>query len=62
MGTQMDPGNAGNLVQQMHNEGRKVFVWTLDEPSFIQDYINNGNFDGVLSNYPSLIAYYHYIR
>ena len=55
-------GLQADLVQQMHNEGRKVFVWTLDEPSFIQDYINNGNYDGILSNYPSLIAYYHYIR
>lgn len=49
-------------VQEMHSEGRKVLVWTLDEPVFMKKYINEGNFDGVLSNYPSLVAYYHYIK
>jgi glycerophosphoryl diester phosphodiesterase len=55
-GTQLE------LVQEMHSEGRLVFVWTLDEPAFIESYIRDGDFDGILSNYPSLIAYYHYIR
>lgn len=49
-------------VDEMHAEGRKVFSWTLDEPLFIQKYVNDGNFDGILSNYPPLIAYYHYIK
>jgi glycerophosphoryl diester phosphodiesterase len=56
LGTQVD------LVRQMHNEGRKAFVWTLDEPSFVESFMRDGEFDGALSNYPSLIAYYYYTR
>jgi glycerophosphoryl diester phosphodiesterase len=50
------------LVQEMHSEGRLAFVWTLDEPAFVESYMRDGDFDGILSNYPSLVAYYHYIR
>jgi glycerophosphoryl diester phosphodiesterase len=45
----------------MQSEGRKVIVWTVDEPQFIQEYINAG-FDGMVTNYPTLVAYYNYIR
>lgn len=55
-------GTQLGLVQEMHAEGRKVFVWTLDEPAFIQSYMSEGEFDGILTNYPSLVAYYNYIR
>ena len=56
LGTQTD------IVRQMHSEGRKAFVWTLDEPAFVESFMRDGEFDGVLSNYPSLIAYHHYTR
>lgn len=56
LGTQLD------IVQQMHSEGRKVFVWTLDEPAFIERFMNESEFDGILTNYPTLVAYYHYIK
>ena len=49
-------------VQQMHAEGRLVLTWTLDEPSYIEQYINEGDFDGILTNYPTIVSYYHYIR
>jgi glycerophosphoryl diester phosphodiesterase len=49
-------------VNQMHAEGRRVFVWTLDVPENIQSYFNDGNFDGILSNYPSSVAYYYYAK
>jgi glycerophosphoryl diester phosphodiesterase len=49
-------------VREIHGEGRKAFVWTLDEPVFIQSFINEGEFDGILTNHPTLVAYYHYIR
>ncbi|OGU61240.1 MAG: hypothetical protein A2X64_06675 [Ignavibacteria bacterium GWF2_33_9] len=47
-------------IMQMHNNGIKVFTWTLDEELFIKKYIQNGNFDGILSNYPFLVAYEYY--
>lgn len=51
-----------NEVRQVHGEGRKAFVWTLDDASFIDLYLREGEFDGILTNYPSTVAYYHYIR
>lgn len=55
-------GTQTSLVEEMHGEGRKSFVWTLDEPAFIESFIRDGKFDGILTNYPSLVSYYHYIR
>jgi glycerophosphoryl diester phosphodiesterase len=49
-------------VAQMHAEDRKVFVWTLDVPAYVAQYIDSGDFDAILSNYPSIVAYYHYVR
>lgn len=48
-------------VLAMKAEGRTVFVWTLDEPRFIQQFITEGRFDGILSNYSPVVAYYHYV-
>ncbi|MES2733199.1 MAG: glycerophosphodiester phosphodiesterase [Bacteroidota bacterium] len=56
LGTQLD------AVVQMKAEGRRVFVWTLDVPQYIQQYQEEGDFDGMLSNYPSIVAYYHYTQ
>jgi glycerophosphoryl diester phosphodiesterase len=55
-------GLQNDEVTQMHSEGRKAFVWTLDEPQYVQQFITEGKFDGILSNYPSLVAYYHYAK
>ena len=49
-------------VQQMHAEGRLVFTWTLDETNYIEEFINEGEFDGILTNYPTIVSYYHYIK
>jgi glycerophosphoryl diester phosphodiesterase len=51
-----------NETNVMHNESRKVFTWTLDEQEFIKVYLESGNFDGILSNYPSIVAYEYYIK
>lgn len=49
-------------VRAMQQEGRTVFVWTLDEPRFIEQFINESRFDGILSNYSPVVAYYHYVK
>lgn len=49
-------------IYTMHAENRKVFVWTLDLPEVISDYISTGNYDGILTNYPSVVAYNYYTR
>jgi len=46
----------------MQQQGRKVFVWTLDVPEFVQQFVQNDTFDGILSNYAPIVAYYHYVQ
>ena len=49
-------------VSKMHAQNRKVFCWTLDNESFIKKYIDEGDFDGILTNYPTIVSYHHYLR
>jgi len=53
-------GTQNEKVQTMHSEGRRVITWTMDDPEFINRYIIEGNFDGMVTNYPTLVAYYYY--
>lgn len=46
----------------MKQQGRKVFVWTLDVPEFIEKFVQTNTFDGILSNYAPIVAYYHYVQ
>lgn len=55
-------GTQNEEVAKMHAQGRRAFVWTLDVPGSIFSFIKEGNFDGILSNYPSAVAFYHYAR
>ncbi len=47
-------------AQQMRSEGRKTFVWTLDQKEFILPFITDGKIDGILTNYPALVAFEYY--
>jgi glycerophosphoryl diester phosphodiesterase len=49
-------------VDKMHSAGRKAYVWTLDVPENISKYFAQGKFDGILTNYPSSVAYYYYAK
>lgn len=55
-------GSQTEEVKAMKAEGRTVFVWTLDEPEFIRKFVDENSFDGILSNYSPLVAYYHYVK
>ncbi|MCX6303768.1 MAG: glycerophosphodiester phosphodiesterase family protein [Bacteroidetes bacterium] len=55
-------GTQNDLVQQMQNEGRLAVCWTIDSPGWIETYLNDGLFNGLLTNYPYVVAYYHYIQ
>ena len=49
-------------VAAMKAEGRRSFVWTLDVPGYINQFIARGTFDGILTNYPTAVAYAYYIQ
>jgi glycerophosphoryl diester phosphodiesterase len=53
-------GTQNDNVNTMHGEGRRVITWTMDDPEFIKRYIAEGEFDGMVTNYPTLVAYYFY--
>lgn len=55
-------GTQNELVESLQAEGRIAICWTIDIPAYINQFINQGKFDGLLTNYPSYVAYYHYIR
>jgi glycerophosphoryl diester phosphodiesterase len=55
-------GTQNDLVAVMHSQGRICWTWTLDNVNWIQEYITDGHFDGILTNYPFIVGYYHYIR
>jgi glycerophosphoryl diester phosphodiesterase len=61
-GPQWTQGLMEDKVAEMHAAGKKVYVWTLDDPENIKKYMYEGHFDAILSNYPSSVAYYYYVR
>lgn len=55
-------GTQNDSVAAIQAQGKKAFVWTLDVPEFIEQFIMDGNFDGILSNFPSSVAYHYYVQ
>jgi glycerophosphoryl diester phosphodiesterase len=55
-------GTQNDLVESVQAEGRIAICWTIDVPAYINQFITLGRFDGLLTNYPSYVAYYHYIQ
>lgn len=47
-------------VEAMHNSGYRCFVWTLDETELIKSFVKKSSFDGIVTNYPSIVAYEYY--
>jgi len=47
-------------VAQAHAEGIKVISWTLNDKGLIANYIQNGQFDGFISDYPCYVVYDFY--
>lgn len=49
-------------VNLMHSQKRKVITWTMDDRNFIKKYLAETNFDGILTNYPVIVAYEYWIK
>jgi glycerophosphoryl diester phosphodiesterase len=48
-------------VHKMQTQGRKVFVWSLDDPAMIDLYIKQGGFDGIVTNAPPVAFHTYYM-
>jgi glycerophosphoryl diester phosphodiesterase len=49
-------------VRDLERAGIEIYVWTLDDESFIRQYLASDAFDGILTNYPTLLAALFYTR
>ncbi|HUO52137.1 MAG TPA: glycerophosphodiester phosphodiesterase family protein [Gemmatimonadaceae bacterium] len=47
-------------IDQLHGEGKLVITWTVDVNDYLQTFIEQGNLDGVLTDYLPLASYYYY--
>jgi glycerophosphoryl diester phosphodiesterase len=55
-------GTQAAVVSDLQRQGCDVYVWTLDDVAFIRRYLAEDTFDGILTNYPTLLAWGFYIR
>jgi glycerophosphoryl diester phosphodiesterase len=55
-------GSLDAEVAQLHAEGRRVIPWTMNQASYIEEYLRRASFDGFVTDYPSLVAYHYYVR
>lgn len=51
-----------NRVEMIHSIGKRAFVWTLDDPVLIKKYIEETEFDGMVTNFSPVLAYEYYIK
>lgn len=49
-------------IADLKTKSKRAFVWTLDVPKVIRHYLYKGSFDGIVTNRPSIAAYYYYAR
>ena len=47
-------------VEQAHSMGIKVVSWTLNDKNLILSYLQDGKFDGFISDYPAYVVYDFY--
>ena len=47
-------------VLAIQAKGKRVFVWTLDEEQFVPRFLGKSYFNGILTNYPAMVAYDYY--
>jgi len=53
-------GTQNAEVEQLHSEGKEAITWTVNVPGLMFQYLNDGIFDGMLTDYPTQLAYYYY--
>lgn len=49
-------------IQLFHSKGKMVFTWTIDMNDYMSHFLKEIKVDGILTNYPTLLAAKHYSR
>ena len=47
-------------IEMLHAQGKLAITWTVDVNDYLQQFIEQGHLDGLLTDYLSLAAYYYY--
>ncbi|MDQ6609767.1 MAG: glycerophosphodiester phosphodiesterase [Bacteroidota bacterium] len=55
-------GHQDEEVAAMHAKGKKTLVWTVDIPDKIKELMYRAYFNGIVTNRPSMAAYYYYAQ
>jgi len=55
-------GTQNEQVLQVQSEGIATVTWTLDIDEFVESFIRDGHFNGILTNYPTLVTYHRLMR
>ncbi|RYZ31096.1 MAG: glycerophosphodiester phosphodiesterase family protein [Chitinophagaceae bacterium] len=55
-------GHQTEEVDAVHARGKKAIVWTVDVPDKIKEFMYEAKFDGMVTNRPTMAAYYLYSR
>ncbi len=55
-------GIPNSEVDNLHAQGRIAINWTVDIPTFIQQFVQESEFDGIMSDFTMLAAYYYYTQ
>lgn len=53
-------GTMNDVTSIAKANGIKTFTWTLDNQAAIKTFLSEGAFDGILTNFPSILAYEFY--
>ncbi len=53
-------GTQNSEVQSLHDQGRKAITWTVNIPDQVYTFLQEGIFDGMLTDYPAQLAYFYY--
>ncbi len=53
-------GTQNSTVASLHAEGKSAITWTVNIPDLMYQYLDEGIFDGMLTDYCTLLAYYYY--
>lgn len=55
-------GHQTEEVTAVQAQGRRAFVWTVDNRKKIREFMYEARFNGMCTNRPTMAAYYHYAR
>lgn len=57
---QYTSGFQAEIIDKIHEAGKKAYVWSLDWKFMIKTFISKGGFDGLVTNTAPVVAHWYY--